>query len=210
MKKLLLGIIIIGLPLIIFFQYKNYKRFNPPADYEYVLSEAIDINYHNSALVDEYFQKGIEVGSFARLKWSNESIDVRFPDQNSEVELNAAKYYNQTLSRLKYLEMKLSYSATLKSKGMNNEGVIAVESGVPEAEVKFLNDKDDFLNLKLGNRGPLVWELQKRLNAHGYEHELDGVFGIATRDALLKFQNDNNLYPSGDMDIDVYNSILLN
>lgn len=210
MKKLLVGIIIIGLPLIVFFQYKNYKRFNPPTSYEYKLSSEIDVNYHDASLVDEYYQKGVEVGSFARLRWRNESIDVRFPDQNSELELNAAKYYNQLLARVQLLETKLKYSSHLKSRGFSSEDVKAVESGIPVEEVKFVNDKASILSLKLGDRGRLVWELQKRLNSHGYEHQLDGVFGGATQNALVTFQNDNQLYPSGAMDIDVYNAIFLN
>lgn len=210
MKKLLFGIIILGLPLIIFFQYKNYRRFNPPSNYEYIIKEGIDVNYYNSELVDEYFQKSIEIGSFARLKWRNESIDVRFPDQNSEVELNAAKYYNQLLSRVALIEQKLMVSMNLKSKGLDNDGIIAVENGVPEVEVEFLEDKAEILSLQLGDRGRLVWELQKRLNSHGYEHPIDGVFGTATQNSVTAFQNDNELYPSGAMNIEVFNMIFLN
>lgn len=210
MKKLLFGIIIIGLPLIVFFQYKNYTRFNPPVDYEYTISTDIDANYHNQDLVSEYFSKAVEIGSFARLRWRNEAIDVRFPDQNSEVELNASKYYNRLVSRVQQIEQKLIQSANLKSKGLSNTDVLVVESGVPVAEVKFVNDRQAILNLKVGDRGRLVWELQKRLNSHGYEHEIDGVFGVATQNALVTFQNHNTLYPSGTMDIDVYNAIFLN
>lgn len=210
MKKLLFGIIIIGLPLIVFFQYKNYKRFSPPTNYEYSISRGIDANYYDQDLISEYYSKAIEIGSFARLKWRNESIDVRFPDQDSEVELNASKYYNQLMSRVQRIEQKLILSANLKSKGLNNADIIAVESGVPEAEVKFVSDRQSILRLKLGDRGRLVWELQKRLNTHGYEHQLDGVFGGATQNALVAFQNANKLYPSGAMDVDVYNAIFLN
>jgi hypothetical protein len=210
MKKLLFGIIIIGLPLIVFFQYKNYKRFSPPVNYEYSINTAVDINYHNSDLVSEYYSTAIEIGSYARLKWRNENIDVRFPDQDSESDLNASKYYNQLLARVQQLEQKLITSANLKSQGLNNADVLLVESGVSIAEVRFVNDKQSILSLKAGDRGRLVWELQRRLNAHGYQHQPDGVFGAATQNALIAFQNDNELYPSGAMDIDVYNAIFLN
>ena len=64
MKKLLIIVLIITLPLIAFFQYKGYRRFHPPVDYEYVISNEIDINYYDQGLVEEYYTKAIEVGSF--------------------------------------------------------------------------------------------------------------------------------------------------
>ena len=199
MKKLLLVILIITLPLITFFQYKNYRRFHPPVAYEYAISDSLDLDYHDHNLVDEYFTKSVEIGSFARARWRNEGIDVRFPDQDSAPSLNAAKKYNQLLVRLLWLESKLKRSYELKKAGFNNEEVKYIESGVSTNVAKWMSEKDAFISLSVGSRGEYVWVVQERLIQKGYNHNLDGVFGIDTQNAIVAFQNDNTLYPSGDL-----------
>ncbi|MEO9869153.1 peptidoglycan-binding domain-containing protein [Ekhidna sp.] len=200
MKKLLLVILIITLPLITYFQYKNYRRFHPPVAYEYSISDKLDLSYHDYTLVEEYYSKSVEVGAFARAKWRNDDIDVRFPDENLEVEKNAAKYYNQMLSRLSWLEDVLEHSFELKEAGYSNEEIKHIESGIPADVSKWINEKPSFLGMVIGDRGQYVWRVQEKLIAKGYEHNLDGVFGLATQNATITFQIDNNLYPSGSID----------
>lgn len=204
MKKILLGIVVITLLLITFFQYKKYRRFNPPSNYEYAISADIDVNYHDQAMVNEYYQNAVEIGAFARMKWTSESIDVRFPDDDSMEEVNASKYYNRLLSRTQFIEEKLKRSAELKGTGLSNDQVRLVESGVPVSLLDLMENKDAITVLSIGDQSRFVWELQKRLIARGYEHQLDGVFGIATQNALLTFQNDQGIYPSGAMNDEVF------
>lgn len=52
--------------------------------------------------------------------------------------------------------------------------------------------------LKYGSEGPSVQLLQLALNRAGYgELALDGVFGMQTRNAVLRFQSDNGLVADG-------------
>ncbi len=51
--------------------------------------------------------------------------------------------------------------------------------------------------LKLGSRGPLVEKLQEELKRRGYYVEVDGVFGIETESAVMKFQGSNHLNVDG-------------
>jgi lysozyme family protein len=55
--------------------------------------------------------------------------------------------------------------------------------------------------LNVGDKGPLVEGLQRRLTELGYSlGEIDGRFGTLTREALLAFQADNNVPPTGMLD----------
>ena len=202
MKRLVSIIIIVTLPLIVFFQFMKYRRFHPPVNYEYVASDSIDVHYHKSEEVEEYYAKIVESSAYARSKWRNESIDVRFPDEDSETELNVAKYYNNLLSRIKYLEARLIASYLLKTEGFSNDEILEIESGTPKAIVKLLQGDRSILNTTIGDTGQNVWRLQQRLITKGYAHDLDGVFGIDTRNALASFQQDNGLFPSSIADLE--------
>lgn len=209
MKKIFLIILIITLPLICFFQYKSYRRFHPPVDYVFEISDSIDVNYHNVPLVDEYFSKAIEVGYFAKYKWFNEGIDVRFPDAENLESVNASKYYNQLIARVNYLEKLLKNSLSLKNKGLSNEEIKLVESGSSIADLKWMKMKPQILNIAFGERSEYVWQVQKQLISKGYEHRLDGLFGLDTQNAIISFQNDNSLFPSGTITEGSFSSLFL-
>lgn len=51
--------------------------------------------------------------------------------------------------------------------------------------------------LSIGDRGPEVRELQERLNTFGNHLTTDGVFGMATRAAVVAFQAEKGLTPDG-------------
>lgn len=207
MKKLLVVIIVISLPLIVFFQYQNYKRFNPPTDYEYVSASEVDVNYHDQILVEEYYSKIVEASAYARQKWSNEGVDVRFPDTNSETELNISKYYNTLIGRIKYLESKLNQSRDLKINGYNNQEIVRIENGVSPVLVSWADHRESLVDLAVGDKGDKVWVLQKQLIKKGYVHTLDGIFEGETRNAIRKFQVDNDYYPSGEMNPQVFKAL---
>lgn len=210
MKKILFGIIAISLVLITYFQYTNWKRFNPPVDYSYAISDEIDVNYYNSSEVMEYFEKANEIGAFARQNWSSNEIDVRFPNEASIDEVNAAKYYNQLISRVSFLEQKLKNSITLKSEGFSNADIEIIESGYPKMLLKSGIDRNSMSALQIGDQSRFVWYLQQKLIEKGYPHQLDGLFGTDTQNALTTYQNDQGLYPSGAMNTEVFDKLFLN
>ncbi|OGI67985.1 hypothetical protein A2738_03985 [Candidatus Nomurabacteria bacterium RIFCSPHIGHO2_01_FULL_42_15] len=52
--------------------------------------------------------------------------------------------------------------------------------------------------LEEGSRGNEVRELQKSLNARGYDAgNVDGIFGAKVKGAVIKFQTDNQLKVDG-------------
>jgi N-acetyl-anhydromuramyl-L-alanine amidase AmpD len=51
--------------------------------------------------------------------------------------------------------------------------------------------------LRVMDRGPAVRRLQELLNAEGAELTADGIFGVMTRDAVVRFQGDNGLDADG-------------
>ena len=51
--------------------------------------------------------------------------------------------------------------------------------------------------LRVMDRGPAVRRLQELLNARGAELTADGIFGVMTRDAVVRFQADNGLDADG-------------
>ncbi len=210
MKKLLLIILIVTLPLIAFFQYKNYRRFHPPVNYEYVISNTIDANYHNQALLDEYYSKAVEIGSFARIQWRNHGIDVRFPDENQPEAMNASAYYNQLRARANYLGNLLSNSLKLKNDGLSNQEIQMIESGLSKKQLTWVNEKNDLIQIAFGDQSRFVWKVQSQLISKGYNHTLDGLFGIDTQNAITNFQQDNQLYPSGSLDDETFEILFLN
>ncbi|MEM9326569.1 MAG: peptidoglycan-binding domain-containing protein [Bacteroidota bacterium] len=199
MKKLLIIIAIVTLPLIAFFQYKNYRRFHPPVAYEYKIHPEIDALYHDPSAVEEYYRKALEIGAFARSQWRNNGIDVRFPDEANNEAVIAAELYNTLLSRTRLLEAQLVKSYQLKATGKGNEEIKAIEEGAPPVLAAIWSERQPLFSAQIGDVGEAVFMLQERLINKGYEHRLDGVFGVDTQNALTSFQQDNNLYPSGQM-----------
>ena len=74
MKRLALILITISLIVIAYFQYRNYRRYNPPSPYDYPVDSSIDINYFDPQLVAQYYEYAYDLGSFARMKWAGEGI----------------------------------------------------------------------------------------------------------------------------------------
>ena len=51
--------------------------------------------------------------------------------------------------------------------------------------------------LRVMDRGPAVRRLQELLNARGADLSPDGIFGVMTRDAVIRFQSENDLDADG-------------
>ena len=204
MKQLLLIIFVLGIALFAFFQYKDYKKFNPPSDYTYKLSEQIDVHYHDPITVQTYFENAYKIESLARELWYNEGIDVLSPDNEVPDTRNAVAYYNQMKATTKKLEALLTNSAELKKQGFNNDQILAVESEGMSPNFIRLKDHVGILGTEYGNEGNEVWQLQGILRKKGYEMPHDGVFQEETEQGLKDFQTKNGLFPSGKVD---YNTL---
>ncbi len=63
---------------------------------------------------------------------------------------------------------------------------------------------------RLGDRGPLIYDLIEELRKAGYYHLINGsYFGPVTERAVIKFQRDNQLRPDGVAGPQTQNLLLL-
>lgn len=201
MKKLLILVLVIALPIIAYFQYANWKRYNTPSNFGYVISDKIDVHYYDVNLVRQYYENAVEIGRFANEVYANTGADVLFPDNTNTEELNASKYYHGLISSTKYIESILKKSAECKKTGLSNEDVKIVEKeGIDLTHISFYKMKGNYLNMQLGTVGNYVWDLQKALKDKGYELPVDGNFGLETDQQLKLYQSSINTYPSGILD----------
>jgi hypothetical protein len=201
MKKLILPLILIFLIVISIFKIREWRKFSPPNEYDYVvLSDKIDANYYDAKIVSEYYETAYKIGNFARQAWSNYDIDVKFPDQNNPQSVATGQNYQQMLARTKQIETKLVESKRLKSLGFGNQDVkFMEENGISEkyyAAYKILKGR----NLKITDENEAVWEVQKLLIAKNFQIKLDGVFDEETQKAVKDLQTQNKIYPSGIVD----------
>ena len=205
MKKILIIVIIITLPIIAYFQYATWKRYNPPSDFAYPLKDDIDVNYYNADWVKEYYANAVELARFAREKYSNEGFDVQFPENTNVDQLNASKYYHNLIARNMFIEKQLQYGMQLKQMGLNNSDIQRViETGINPEFLEVYNNKSTYLLLRLGDVGPEVWQVQKTLLSQGFELPLDGTFGVETGRQLQAFQSKNSIFPSGVLDEETF------
>lgn len=210
MKRLALLVVIITLPLITFFQYKKHKRFEAPSTYDYILNDSIDYNYYDPLIVQQYLENVYKIGSFARNKWFNERIDVRFTNDSNPESIQATQLYNQMIVSTRYMEGRLIYSSRLKEQGFDNSEIKRIiEDGLSPDNFELVVN-DDFMNLGPGSLGHLVWEIQGILIKKGYEIPHDGVFGFETENALKSFQTDAGIYSSGIVDKKTLKELLKN
>lgn len=196
MKRLLLILAIILCGIVGYFQYQDYRRFNPPSDYSFSISSEIDVNYFDPLILQQYYENAYELASYGREKWANEGIDVRYPTEE-EPSQRAADYYNKKLSITRKLQDLLTYSADLKKKGFNNRQIKDImENGLSPDTYKILHNTQ-FIGLKRGDQSHEVWEIQKMFIDLGYEIPKDGKFGPETETAVKDYQIKNDLYESG-------------
>lgn len=204
MKKLLIIIIIITLPLIAFFQYSNYRRYHPPVNYDYPVSSEIDLGYHDQAVLKEYYQNAIEIGQLARTLWFNEGIDIRFPDMDDSLSLNYAAYYTQLQSRNQWIEARLITSKQKRDSGWSSYEIRLLETGYPPEIMALRKESLKFAGLSIGDVTEEVRDIQVLLNDQGYIVNIDGVFGETTFDSVKSFQRKNGLLSTGVMDFETF------
>lgn len=208
MKKIFYLVIIITLPIIAFFQYQDYTRFRPEAEYDFVLSNDVDVNYYDQTLVKEYFNNGVEIGAVARRFWYGSDIDVKFPDESIQAQ-NAAALYNQLIARNTFIQRKLVKSAEYKTSGYSNDQILELENGIDPNKRKLMDQRANYIGLTTGNTSSYAWNVQKQLSSKGYTLPLDGVFLTESDNALKLFQTDNEMFPSGIVDQETFDALFL-
>lgn len=208
MKRLLTIVILIGVIAYITVQFLKDRRFNPPSDYDYVVSEKIDKDYYDPAVLSQYYGLTLEIGTYARSLWNNDRIDVRFLDRENHESLEAVRYYNSLIVTAKMLEAQLEKSTDLKAQGYDNAEIeLLLEKGVTPEDLR-LRAISHLLNLTIGENGQRTLELQRILNSRGDSIPEDGLFNIITYNRLRAFQTENNLYPSGMVDENTLKALL--
>ena len=193
------------LPIIAYFQYKKWTKFNPPNSYDYVVSDSIDIGFYDPLILKEYYTSAFEIGSFARRYWYNEGIDVLFPGEKPH-DLEVANQYNRLVAVTKQIEDRLKRSFQLKGQGYTNTEIKQMfENGWTAQHYEAFKAQEYLSNTNFGDINKNVWKLQQRLNEKGFETIVDGNYRIDTRVKLMEFQSENDLFPSGQLDEDTYN-----
>ncbi len=67
---------------------------------------------------------------------------------------------------------------------------------------------NNYPTLRQGSRGNFVTLLQYLLNRYGANITADGIFGNGTREAVIRFQTNNNLTPDGIVGRNTWNALL--
>lgn len=200
MKRLLILLIVLGICSYLAVQYFKDRRFNPPSDYDYPISEQIDKDFYDPTVLKTYYQTALEIGTYARALWHSEGIDVRFLDQENIASIEAVNYYNQLIVTAKQIENQLVRAKSLKDEGFENREIrMIMEQGLTPEEIS-LRQHAHLLNLKMGDTGAHVWELQKLLNKQEESIPEDGIFNRMTQRRLMEFQVKSELFASGTVD----------
>ncbi len=208
MKQIIIFLLVIILAIIGYSQYKQYQRFSLK-NYEYEISDNIDLDYHDKSSLYKYYEAIEGVNTYIGSQWSLNRIDVRSPeDDDAETKL-AVDTYSKKLAKVKYYEAQLEKSKALKNKGLSNddiklfenEGVTLNDKQKAEADSKMKSMFSNNANLQLGEQNAFVYEIQKLLVKKGFDIPVDGVYKNITSNAILGFEEKNNLFPDGKIDL---------
>ncbi len=204
MKRLAYLILIITLPLLVFFQWRKYRRFNPPTDYSYEINDAIDPQYHDPDVVLQYYQAAEATGTYARYCWRKHRVDVKVPDLEDPEEATMTKVYQQHLATAQALERRLLQSAKWKAQGLSTSEIQTLErSGMSSESLQTQKLLGADRLVRFGEESPSVWHIQKLLIAKGYNIRLDGIFDQETLTALNAFQAADSLAQTYGVDEEV-------
>lgn len=208
MKQLIILLLLIIAFIIGFGKYNQYKRYNAP-NVDYKTEKTLDFEYHNQNLVLNYYKAIENLNSYVMTQWTANSIDVRTPEDDNEETKLAVTKYAEKLATINYYETKLEKSFTLKAKGLSNTEVKYLEE--TGTDLKSYNKSLAINKIKkmfnanykmvYGQKSALIYEVQKRLNTNGFDITLDGVYKIETLNAIKGFEEKNNLFADGHLDI---------
>ncbi len=208
MKQIIIFLLVIILAIIGYSQYKQYQRFSLK-NYEYEISDNIDLDYHDKSSLYKYYEAIEGVNTYIGSQWSANRIDVRSPkDDDAETKL-AVEVYAKKLAKVKYFEAELEKSKQWKDKGLTNDeiklfedkGITLKDLQKAESDAKMKSMFSNNANLRLGEQNAFVYELQKLLVKKGFDIPVDGVYKNITSNAILDFEAKNNLFPDGKIDL---------
>jgi len=208
MKQLIILLLLIIAFFIGYGQYTQYKRFNSP-DVDYKKSKEIDLAYYNQETVINYYKATEDLNSFVKMQWTVNDIDVRTPEDDTEETKLAVTKYADKLATIKYYESKLEKSAALKTKGLSNKEIQFLENSGTDLEtynkstlikkIKSMFNAD--IVMFYGYKSALIFETQKKLNQEGFNIKTDGIYKIETFNAIKKFEERNDLFVDGVLDV---------
>lgn len=218
MKKILFFIIAIIILMFAYSEYKEYQRFHPE-NANLKVSETIDVNYYNQEVVYNYYDALEAANNYMQMQWSANGIDVRSPEDDDEETALAVAEYGKKIAKLNYFKAVLEQSKTLKSKGLSNNDIKFFESeGVSIAEYNKTKAEEDFKKeilsmlpqkpLYSGEKSVFVYEMQKLLVKKGFDISVDGVYKNITSEALKSFEEKQNLFPDGKIDVITLKALL--
>ena len=201
MKRLFYLVMIITLPLIAFFQFDRYRRFHPPTDYEYPLNSGIDATYHDPTLVLKYHTTAHQIGTYAKHCWRKWKLDVHSVNPTDPRYAEQLMTYQQYLATTQQLEGRLLQSASWKAEGYSNAEIQQLEEGKTLTTEQFVESLiNNPILAKVGDRGPLVYEIQRALRKRSYDLPWDGIYRSETERDVRNFQEKQQLFPSGVVD----------
>ena len=208
MKQLIILLLLIIAFIIGFGKYNQYKRYNSP-NVDYKTEKTLDLEYHNQDLVLNYYKAIENLNSYVMMQWTANSIDVRTPEDDNEETKLAVTKYAEKLATINYYETKLEKSSSLKTKGFSNSEIRYLEETGTDLKsynnLLAINKIKSMFNtnekLVYGQKSALIYEVQKRLTAKGFKITLDGVYQIETLQAIKAFEEKNNLFTDGSLDV---------
>ncbi|WP_299050447.1 peptidoglycan-binding domain-containing protein [uncultured Polaribacter sp.] len=208
MKQLIILLLLIIASIIGFGKYQQYKRYTSPK-VTYQTEKKLDFEYHNQEFVLNYYKAIEDLNSYVMLQWSANSIDVRTPEDDDHETKLAVTKYSEKLGRIKYYETKLYTSALLKKDGLSNKEIkFLEETGTDLNSYKYQQEVmriksmfDNERKLSYGQTGALIYEVQKKLVKKGFNITVDGIYRIETKNAIKSFEEKNNLFADGLLDI---------
>ncbi|QOD60891.1 peptidoglycan-binding protein [Polaribacter haliotis] len=212
MKQIIIFLLLIIAFFIGFGKYQQYKRYNTPK-LEYKTDKKIDMECHNQDLVFDYFNAIEDLNSWVKLQWTANDIDVVTPEDDDTETKFAVKKYADKLAKVKYYEAKLEKSALLKEKGLSNKEIKYLEetgtnlkTHLQEQELASYKSRmktlfSDSKKIVSNQKTALIFEVQKLLVKNGFNIAVDGIYRAETSNAIKSFEEINNLFADGKLDI---------
>lgn len=219
MKQIIILLLLIIAFFIGFGKYQQYKRYNSP-NVDYKTTAKIDVNYYNKATLLDYYKAVEDLNSFVMLQWTANDIDVRTPEDDDNETKNAVKKYTEKLATVKYYEAILENALTLKEKGFTNNQIKHLETSGETLEdlknkeaaknhkqllKKMFEEEKKFFN---NQKSALIYEVQKLLVKNGFDIRIDGLYRTETSNAIRGFEEKNNLFADGKLDVMTLNLLL--
>lgn len=219
MKQLIILLLLLILGIFGYSRYNTYKRYNAP-NVDYKTDRNLDLNYYNQEIVLKYYKTIEDLNSFVMMQWTVNEIDVRTPEEDNASTKIAINTYAEKLASIKYFEEKLANSANLKSKGLSNKEIqfieetgLSLNEHLKKVEQKSYENKiksmfENSEAMFISEKSSLIFEVQKLLVKNGFKIAVDGLYKTETLNAIKSFEQKNELFPDGKLDILTLDALL--